>query len=165
MDYGKGGGDVLANGEALAMASFPRRFLAYVLDFAPFSLLWVLLLLAASGPAETFSRAASVFGWFVVFIGYFTVSIARFGRTLGMRAVGIRVISVADGAHPTWRRSFLRALLQTIARPSAPAVLTIPLAVIVYGPMFCSPRRRGLHDFAAATVVVNERWRELHSGR
>jgi uncharacterized RDD family membrane protein YckC len=74
--------------------------------------------------------------------------------TLGMRAAGIRVMSIAPGAEAEGGRPTLfQAMIQTVAFYGSMAVTgTLILLVVLF-----NPRRRTLHDFLAGTVVVNDR--------
>jgi uncharacterized RDD family membrane protein YckC len=135
------------------LASFPRRFGAYVLDTAPFAVLWTVILATTDRPVSH-GRGLAIVGWLTLFIGYFTVAIAHYGRTLGMWMARICVVSADTGENPRWLRSLLRALVQMIARPTPPLAITGPIAALVYGPLLLR-HRRGLHDLLARTVVID----------
>ncbi|MBC7906918.1 MAG: RDD family protein [Rhodospirillaceae bacterium] len=88
-------------------------------------------------------------------LAYHTLLIAGSrSSTLGMRAMGLRVMSIAQGAE-AWagRPTLLQAMIQTVAFYGSMA-LTGSLALLV---ALFNPRRRMLHDWLAGTVVVNDR--------
>ncbi|WP_166821771.1 RDD family protein [Thalassoroseus pseudoceratinae] len=105
--------------------------------------------------------------------GYFTISEGLFrGRTIGKRAMGLRVIH--EHGHPV---TFWGAMLRNFLR----VVDGVPLSVFyfgtgmdisvglqfipVYGPalvtMILSPKLQRIGDFAAGTVVISERFGQL----
>jgi uncharacterized RDD family membrane protein YckC len=73
--------------------------------------------------------------------------------TFGMRAAGIRVMSIAiDGAQRGGRPTPFQAMIQTVTfYGSIAATGMVVLLVALF-----NPRRRTLHDFLAGTVVVND---------
>lgn len=73
--------------------------------------------------------------------------------TLGMRAMGLKVMSIAPDAQALGGRPTLfQAMIQTVAFYGSMA-LTGSLVLLV---ALFNPRRRTLHDWLAGTVVVNE---------
>jgi uncharacterized RDD family membrane protein YckC len=109
-------------------ANFGRRFAALLID-------WALCLMVAAFYADP--RVAA---WppVLVLIVLDTVCIGLFGRTPGMTLAGVRCVSIADGGAIGPARALLRAVLLALLIP----------AVIMDGD------RRGLHDRAAGSVVV-----------
>lgn len=88
-------------------------------------------------------------------LAYHTLMIASPGSsTLGMRVMGLRVMSIAPGAE-AWggRPTLFQAMIQTVAFYGSMA-LTGALVLVV---ALFNPRRRTLHDWLAGTVVVNDR--------
>jgi uncharacterized RDD family membrane protein YckC len=73
--------------------------------------------------------------------------------TLGMRAMGLRVMSIAPDAE-AWggRPTLFQAMIQVVAFYGSIA-LTGSLVLVV---ALFNPRRRTLHDWLAGTVVVND---------
>lgn len=140
----------LIEDQLLVVASLPRRLLAYVVDL----LLLTPLTVGLYAPRGSLVWMVAVPAWPIAYVGYLTVAVTRYGQTLGMRVLRIRVVSMADGRKPSWLRSLLRSLLQAVGRPVPPLALGAPLAILVYGPVFFSRYSRGLHDFAGRTVVV-----------
>ncbi len=74
--------------------------------------------------------------------------------TLGMRAMNLRVMSIASGATALGGRPTLfQAMIQTVAFYGSLAITgSLVLVVALF-----NPRRRTLHDWLAGTVVVNDR--------
>jgi uncharacterized RDD family membrane protein YckC len=87
--------------------------------------------------------------WFV----YNTLMVMWRGQTLGKMAARARVVRAVDGNHVGGGRAALRALV-----PMLGAVLPTPFGllvpVVVYGWMLFTPRRQGLHDLAAGSIVI-----------
>jgi uncharacterized RDD family membrane protein YckC len=73
--------------------------------------------------------------------------------TLGMRVMGLKVMSIARGAE-AWggRPTLFQAMIQTVSFYGSMA-LTGSLILLV---TLFNPRRRTLHDWLAGTVVVND---------
>jgi uncharacterized RDD family membrane protein YckC len=83
---------------------------------------------------------------------YETLLTARGGQTLGKRLAAIRIV-VADSTTPDFGRSAVRALpILVLALPFA--WVLAPLAYL----WALQADGRGLHDLAAGTRVVTERW-------
>jgi uncharacterized RDD family membrane protein YckC len=83
---------------------------------------------------------------------YYTVMVAKFGRTVGKIAVGTRVVRADDGGAVDWTASTLRALVP-LAAGVVPSV-GFGLTIGVYSFAIFSPLRQGLHDRAGGTLVV-----------
>ncbi|WP_419943617.1 RDD family protein [Candidatus Poriferisodalis sp.] len=158
----RGGEARLGNGRTVVLAEPERRYGARLLDM-------VVLLPAVVMVAQSlifFSFAASdgnveqrllglggVVGLWVLVL-YEPVMVARWGATVGKRAVGIRVVCFADGGWVSYRRSWLRVLL-----PCAAGVLTLGVGWLVVMLMLAASMTsgrdwRGWHDRLAGTVVV-----------
>ena len=92
---------------------------------------------------------------------YEPVLVALWGRTAGKWAVGIKVVSIADGARPSVARSFAR-----VAMPATTGLATLGAGwLVVQTVMWVSAManrdRRGWHDRLASTVVVKAKRRPL----
>jgi uncharacterized protein len=135
--------------QAPPYAGIVRRAVAILLDLA---LGWAAYSIAitlldpgvASDHAttdETVLAAAVVLVTATLWLAYFVCAQWRFGQTLGMRAMGIRVVTEREGRLP-WTRALLRSL-----------VLVVDFAV---GPLLiaASRRRQRLGDRLANTVVL-----------
>lgn len=143
-------GWVSAQGHYAGLAS---RFLAYGVDVAVISLLFTLGLAAVAfiwntltGHQVTWSKSDAVIA--VVFAAwsffYFGYSWATSGRTVGMAALGVRVVR-ADGVRLDPWRGVLRALV-------------FPLSFLLFGLGFVGivvqRERRALHDLIAGSAVI-----------
>lgn len=83
--------------------------------------------------------------WFGAMIGYFTWIEAREGRSLGKRALGMRVVRV-DGAPMTYRESFIRNVVKAI-----PPLLLLDTLIMLLA--FRKEKQR-VSDRVAETIVV-----------
>jgi uncharacterized RDD family membrane protein YckC len=139
------------------IAGLGSRIVAQILDnlvAIPLALIAVLLvgaiasLLVSSSQGAAFaSAAAGLFASFVYF-GYFLVAEAvTSGKTLGKRAMGVRVIKV-DGSAVDFPATAVRNVVRVIDV----AVVLVGLLV-----MFFQPQTRRLGDLAAGTIVVRDR--------
>ena len=86
---------------------------------------------------------------------YTIVPTAVLGQTPGKIAVGTRVVAEADGSLPGWRRSVVRWALPGVA--GRLPVVGLAVSLVIIGSLLWDPRRRGLHDKLAGTVVVKVR--------
>ena len=85
-------------------------------------------------------------------IAYHTVSVARFGRTVGKGLLGLRVVALPAGQQVAWSYAALRALV-----PSAAVLLPVVgnlAGLAVYLWAVFDKRRQGLHDKLAGTLVT-----------
>jgi len=91
-------------------------------------------------------------------IGYDTILLGRWGRTLGKRVTGIGVVSARDGAVPGFAVALLRATVYAgpIAMRPVPVLGLLAGIVWVAGVALVlrAPERSALHDRAAGTTVV-----------
>ncbi len=141
-------------------ASTGARIGAYLLDWLFTVLLSVLvsvpigLVIGLSGggsaeaAGEATSRISQLVG-IVIFFGYFAGSTALWGRTLGKRIVGLRVVNQADGRMPSSG--------QALGRYGILFLLLIPCgipAIICAATLGSHPLRQGWHDRAASTMVL-----------
>jgi uncharacterized RDD family membrane protein YckC len=76
---------------------------------------------------------------------YLIAAEARFGRTLGKRAVGLRVAAVDGSPALGWRTAAVRHLGRLLS--------LLPLAAGYL--VTCGPRRRAWHDIFSDTVVID----------
>lgn len=102
----------------------------------------------------------------LVNVVYEVVPTAVWGQTLGKRILGIKVVDVASGGVPGWRKSLGRwaVLVLPLAVPyvQIPGALFFLLCVLTIGH---EPCYRGWHDKAARTLVVTSRRDDRGSGR
>jgi uncharacterized RDD family membrane protein YckC len=134
-------------------AGSASRFTAYAIDLAICSGVFALALALVSyaakvvtGQPVNWSRGSVAIdiiftAWLLFYLGY---SWAASGRTLGMAALGVRVVR-ADGTALDARRAALRALV-------------FPLSFIFFGlglvGILVQREHRALHDLVAGTAVV-----------
>ena len=97
--------------------------------------------------------APILLGLFLFGALYTIVPTAVWGQTPGKIAVGTRVVVEADGSLPGWRRAVLRwALPGVLGR--LPNNLGLWISLAVMASLVVDPRRRGLHDRLAGTIVI-----------
>jgi uncharacterized RDD family membrane protein YckC len=94
---------------------------------------------------------------------YVVIPTALWGRTAGKAIVGTSVVSADDLAIPSWRQATVRWMvpaLSTLAVAVLPVptvasvILLLAVEVVIYGGILRDARRRGLHDRAAGTLVL-----------
>lgn len=90
----------------------------------------------------------------VLFV-YQSVLVGLFGRTVGKIVTRTRVVRTDTGGRLGWFASVQRALVTAVAG-GLPEV-SLLLAAVVYGAAWFSPRRQGIHDRAAGSIVVSTR--------
>ncbi len=81
-----------------------------------------------------------------------TIGVARFGRTVGKLITGTRVVHAVELGAVSLSSAFIRSLV-----PAAFGVVPgigMVLGMGVYLWAFFDPRRQGIHDKAAGTIVV-----------
>jgi uncharacterized RDD family membrane protein YckC len=172
----------LAAARSQVPASIWRRLAAYFIDacvlfvggtFVAIPLAVALLTVcAAAGCGGTARDGVLGSAWaalVAVPIGYMFFSWWRpgRGRTIGMRAVGIRIVDVR-GSEPGFGHALLRTLMwvafatPTLSLLSAlPPLVVLPMGqlqiggfLLLVGCMLVRRDRRGLHDLVAGTTVV-----------
>jgi uncharacterized RDD family membrane protein YckC len=143
-------------GRDVAVASLLQRFGGVVIDGLLTSMVVVVPLLLGVVHFDTVQDLQISAGWaglLVVFGAVYTiVPTALWGQTAGKLAVGTRVVVEADGSLPGWRRSVVRWFVsEGVGRVP---YLGIWISLVVIGSIVLDPRRRGLHDKAAGTIVL-----------
>lgn len=114
------------------------------------ALVWYLALVGAGSFAEVTPQSPSAQPlWILAGVGvplYFWLSQAIWGRTLGMRAFGLRVVTTS-GHRP--------GVLATLVRTLLMAVDWLPVFFVLGAlSIWLTPRNQRLGDLAAGTVVV-----------
>jgi len=135
--------------EAPPYAGVVRRAVAILLDlalgWAAYSIAITLIDPDAASEyataAETALAATIVLATALLWLAYFVCTQWRFGQTLGMRAMGIRVVGDSDGTVP-WSRALVRSLLLIVDFAIGPFLIV------------SSRRRQRLGDRLANTVVL-----------
>lgn len=129
-----------------------RRFFAYLIDLflliALILLGFIIALILALGTVS--GLGPGLVAYFALQWGYFAFCEAVFnGRTLGKRALGVRVVSV-DGVPITGAQAVLRTLVGSVDG-------IVPFAYLPCLACMCLTRRfQRLGDLAAGTMVVVE---------
>ena len=138
-----------------------RRALGRIIDVILWAVFFILLAMPTGSDASG-KMTYPMWVWIVVTIvpiGYETLMVRRAGRTVGKLWSGVKVTTLSGG-----RPSLLRATVR--------AAITWPLLVLIFGELgiwvqvpalityvtvfavaLGNSQRRGLHDFAAGTVV------------
>jgi uncharacterized RDD family membrane protein YckC len=145
----------------LAVARFPSRLLALIIDFAvQIPVLVFLAVVVFSRAASHLNRASAaavyIGGLLFVVIGYPLIfeTLSR-GKTLGKMALGIRVVS-DDGSPERFRQALVRALSAAFVEIWLPPfnLIGMPAGLIT---SMVSARGKRLGDMFAGTFVIQER--------
>jgi uncharacterized RDD family membrane protein YckC len=137
------------------LASVGQRVVGALVDGLLTSMVVVIPLLMGLVELESFQRTPPVpivLGLFFFGAIYTIVPTAIWGQTLGKIAVGTRVVVEEDGSLPGWRRAALRWALPGVAGRLPIVGLWVSLGIMAS--LVIDPRRRGLHDRFAGTIVV-----------
>lgn len=137
------------------LASIWQRIAGALIDGLLTSMVVVLPLLFGFVEIESLERQLPtpiVLGLFFFGAIYTIVPTALWGQTLGKIAIGTRVVAEEDGSLPGWRRAALRWALPGVVGRLPFVGLWVSLAVMAS--LVVDPRRRGLHDRFAGTIVV-----------
>lgn len=151
------GWTTLGNGDRRPLAGFDRRLGARAVDWALAGLVAYLLWRAfAAGDRGWFAALfflALIF-WLVGVLYEVTLT-ALSGQTVGKMLFGAKVVRADNGRAPGWWRSFARHLTLNVLN-HLPVLGNLAALLIHLSPAF-SNTLQGLHDRAAATVVINTR--------
>lgn len=135
------------------LAAPGRRFVGHLVDSAVLGLLpivWTGGLVEPGGVARIAMAVGVLLGAVHQIVG-----VARWGRTLGKVVVGTQVVTESADRRPSWRAAIIRWAVQAAFSFAAGAAPWAALAgFAIYGGVLWDPRRQGLHDRAAGTVVV-----------
>jgi uncharacterized RDD family membrane protein YckC len=170
-------GDVAFDGTYLA--SYGQRVLAFLLDVVIQSVVLVPLIIWLEGPlyadlsaaldanggqltqamfdslvkqAQQNSLSLTIATLLVTGV-YVIPQVALYGRTLGKRAVGLRVRSLAGAGDVTWRQSIIRWSVVAVGW----SICSVLLVVDFLWPLWDKPARQAVHDKGARTIVVKDR--------
>jgi uncharacterized RDD family membrane protein YckC len=170
----------LGAGQTMVLAEYGQRFRARLSDSfligiglviaaTGWSLIFLYYLFGSGSFSESESLDAAVTFWALIIFSplllYEIVAVAWRGRTLGMKAVGLRVVSIGSGQKPSPYESLLRGGLPVCLYPFLLPVLFseadtfVLLAaacwwLLVNASVFWGKDRRGWHDLISGTVVV-----------
>ena len=125
------------------------RLLAYVIDVV----LAFLTAFAVVLPVTLLTYISEYLGplitiaWVLGFLGYWAVSYAKWGRTLGMRLCDLRVIDSLTAENLSWGRAALRSIVLTL--------VCVPFGWIIWLVWTASSdRRQGPQDLAGRSLVI-----------
>ena len=143
----------LGTGDSVQLASLFARLFARTLDFMTIGGLagLVMILTAVLGRTSPGVLALEGIVVAVVAVFYEVALTATKGQTWGKETVGIKVIRSDNGLVPGWGRSLGRYLASWGTIPA----LGYVLALVVCAPLLWDRTHQGLHDKAAATLVVD----------
>ncbi len=82
---------------------------------------------------------------------YEVPQLAAFGRTLGMRVIGLRVRPLADDRNPNWGEALIRTGIAAGGYLVAGGLFTL---IDDLWPLWDKPWQQAIHDKAAKTIVV-----------
>lgn len=141
------------------LATVPQRVIGAVADVAlagtvlmtPGMLLRGTVTADDLGPGLTGLVAAVAFVFLAL---YEVIPTALWGRTPGKAIVGTRVVGMADGRVPGFRRAVLRWVLPALAYQVH--VVGAVLAVLLRAVLVADPLHRGIHDRLAGTIGVRD---------
>ena len=139
----------------LPIASAGKRFIGATVD-------GVLFLVLALSTSSTEANTGLGVAWFVIAAVYEIGLTATRGQTLGKMAATTQVLHHSGIRLPTWPESFVRWLVPAVPNIVALAVVSAVMDVVfaawtvaVYLPILRAADRRGWHDRAAGTVVID----------
>ncbi len=136
----------------VVVAGLGRRFIAAVLDWLPFGVIYGLQTLLALTVITTNGQLlASTIIAAVLGAGYGLYqwwAYASRGSGLGARVMGIRLVSMKDGEPIGWWRFFLRQLVFSALMGTFVGGIALLVFLVIH------ERRQGWHDMVAGAVVV-----------
>lgn len=138
------------------LAPLGRRALGLFIDQTAAAVPMILLFLALGYQFDQMVTGTPGFWFNIGFVAigllHETIGVARFGRTLGKLITGTRVVHAVSLGAVSLSSSLIRSLV-----PAAFGVIPgigMVLGMGVYLWAFFDPRRQGVHDKAAGTLVV-----------
>ena len=138
---------------SMVLASVVRRFGARLFDGIMIFLGWMLVIGLSGRPLLDTLRQETwpAYAVWATSVVYEIWLISLTGQTIGKRLLSIQVVDAETGAIPTRAQAWRRVL---------PLVIQIvPLIGIIgellYVPLLWHPRRQGVHDRFAGTVVID----------
>ena len=134
------------------LASVAQRVGGALIDGLLTSMVVVVPLLFGLVDADGLEAGVIILGLFLFGAVYTVGPTALWGQTLGKIAVGTRVVAESDGSLPGWRRAAVRWALPGVLGRLPYVGIWVSLAIMAS--LVWDPRRRGLHDRAAGTIVV-----------
>jgi uncharacterized RDD family membrane protein YckC len=143
--------------ESWVAPTFGQRLGGRVLDGLVYLVPWIVLAQVLSGVALV------VVGYSLIAV-YEVLGVLVYGRTLGKQMVGTRVVNIDPTPIEPWQ-AFARFAVYGLPAWALTAV-GVPLGadiwvLIVVLPILRPPLHRGIHDFAARTIVVPTKDRRI----
>jgi len=137
--------------ENITLASFPKRFFAYLIDEILISFLFVMIYLGSIEVSkdieETMNMIEGLFFYIIILkVIYQTFFVFTYGATLGKIFMKIRVVSINDLENSSFSYAFSRAIVRVISE-------SIFYLGFIWA--FMNPKRESWHDKAGRTLVVN----------
>ena len=134
-----------------------RRFLGFIVDYTVLALLLTLFLPLSGVSVEQLgqSEAPRSIELLLLMIGaaYQIGFIAWRGQTPGKMLLRVRVVDEATATVPTLTNATIRWLIPgAFGLSTSLAIFAWP---VIYGWLLFDPRRQGLHDKLARTVVID----------
>ncbi len=160
-------------GEKFHYAGFWIRFLAYIIDSLILIILFIFPLIVfsknidaesvierlESGDLSVIFSITFLFIFLIaiifISIGYYVIGWSKWGRTLGMKILGIKVID-EKGGNITFGKAFLRWLMGYFLPgviPYVGALLYIALAIMIG----VDTKKQGWHDKISRTYVIYDK--------
>ena len=141
------------------LAAPVRRVLGFMVDQIIFGVIF-LIILSRSGitTATGFGDPVydrSVLILFAMELIYPVVLIALIGQTVGCLVARIRIVRQEDASVPGWGRAVRRVAVANL--PGLVPLAGLIFTIACYAWIFRDPRRQGLHDKAAGTIVIDAR--------
>lgn len=137
------------------LSSIPRRIAARLIDGALIGFVWVVPM-ALTGHIDTDSVNVSTWlanAVWITWIAYEVLLVWLTGQTLGKRMLGIQIVDGTTGAVPNVDQAVRRGLPTIIQG----VPILGALGTLMWVPALWRPRRQGLHDRLAGTIVVDLR--------
>jgi uncharacterized RDD family membrane protein YckC len=137
------------------------RFVAFIIDGIISGIITYILVFLFTGSAITIDTSTGAVSLgpaypayyvalgIVIALLYFTLLLGRYGQSVGMMAVKIKVVSEANGGPITYGAAFIRTILLYIDQ--IPYVIPYLLGAIL---IWTSDKKQRLGDRAAHTVVL-----------
>ena len=141
----------------LVLAAMWRRTFGFVVDQFVAGAVPMIVFLSLGYQPKDLVKGSPGFWFNLSFVAvglvHETIGVWRWGRTVGKLAARTRAVHVTDGGPVSISSAFIRSLV-----PAAFGVIPgvgLFLGMGVYLWAFMDPRRQGIHDKAAATLVVH----------
>ena len=134
-----------------------RRLAGFAIDSVIYAVILFLVLVSSDTDLASIADGSEAVPGSVLLVGLLIAGVyqvtltALRGQTVGKMVVHTRVVDAETGGLPSWQNSFIRW--------GAPTSLsTVPwlgyVTLLMYGWILWDPRRQGLHDKAARTLVI-----------